>query len=71
MPNSLLHTTRILLNHKCCVGGTWPGGPDETSVYPQMMYVDYVPVYQHPGQSSSLIDLILKLAIHPSLFVFE
>ena len=30
------------------VGGTWPGSPDETSVFPQMMYVDYVRVYQHP-----------------------
>ena len=30
------------------VGGTWPGSPDETSIFPQMMYVDYVRVYQHP-----------------------
>ena len=30
------------------VGGTWPGRPDETSVFPQMLYVDYVRVYQHP-----------------------
>jgi len=30
------------------VGGTWPGAPDDTSVFPQMMYVDYVRVYQHP-----------------------
>ena len=30
------------------VGGTWPGSPDETSVFPQTMYVDYVRVYQHP-----------------------
>ena len=30
------------------VGGTWPGSPDESSVFPQMMYVDYVRVYQHP-----------------------
>lgn len=30
------------------VGGHWPGRPDETSVFPQMMYVDYVRVYQHP-----------------------
>ena len=30
------------------VGGTWPGSPDETSVFPQMLYVDYVRVYQHP-----------------------
>lgn len=30
------------------VGGHWPGSPDETSVFPQMLYVDYVRVYQHP-----------------------
>jgi len=30
------------------VGGHWPGNPDDTSVFPQMMYVDYVRVYQHP-----------------------
>jgi len=30
------------------VGGTWPGRPDETSVFPQVLYVDYVRVYQHP-----------------------
>ena len=30
------------------VGGNWPGRPDETSVFPQMLYVDYVRVYQHP-----------------------
>lgn len=30
------------------VGGHWPGNPDETSVFPQMMVVDYVRVYQHP-----------------------
>ena len=30
------------------MGGHWPGNPDDTSVFPQMMYVDYVRVYQHP-----------------------
>jgi beta-glucanase (GH16 family) len=30
------------------VGGHWPGSPDKTSVFPQLMYVDYVRVYQHP-----------------------
>jgi beta-glucanase (GH16 family) len=30
------------------VGGHWPGDPDETSVFPQMLYVDYVRVYQRP-----------------------
>ena len=30
------------------VGGHWPGSPDETSVFPQMLYVDYIRVSQHP-----------------------
>lgn len=30
------------------VGGHWPGSPDETSEFPQMLYVDYIRVYQHP-----------------------
>jgi len=28
------------------VGGAWPGFPDETTTFPQYMYVDYVRVYQ-------------------------
>lgn len=28
------------------VGGSWPGYPDETTVFPQQMAVDYVRVYQ-------------------------
>ena len=28
------------------VGGAWPGRPDETTVFPQTMMVDYVRVYQ-------------------------
>jgi beta-glucanase (GH16 family) len=27
------------------VGGRWPGSPDETTVFPQTMLVDYVRVY--------------------------
>ena len=33
----------ILLN--VAVGGRWPGDPDETTVFPQTMLVDYVRVY--------------------------
>ena len=36
----------LLIN--VAIGGHWPGSPNETSVFPQMMYVDYVRVYQHP-----------------------
>ncbi|MFN8256262.1 MAG: family 16 glycosylhydrolase [Bacteroidales bacterium] len=28
------------------VGGNWPGNPDETTVFPQSMVVDYIRVYQ-------------------------
>ncbi len=38
------HPFFIILN--IAVGGTWPGYPDATSVFPQRMYVDYVRVYQ-------------------------
>ncbi|MFU8826841.1 MAG: family 16 glycosylhydrolase [Brevefilum sp.] len=30
------------------VGGYWPGDPDETTVFPQFLLVDYVRVYQRP-----------------------
>ena len=39
---------RYLYHKRPAVGGHWPGSPDETSIFPQMMYVDYVRVYQHP-----------------------
>jgi len=34
----------IILN--IAVGGTWPGNPDGTTVFPQTMEIDYVRVYQ-------------------------
>ena len=37
------HPFFILLN--VAVGGRWPGAPDETTVFPQTMLVDYVRVY--------------------------
>jgi beta-glucanase (GH16 family) len=38
------HPFFLLLN--VAVGGSWPGNPDATSVYPQTMLVDYVRVYK-------------------------
>jgi beta-glucanase (GH16 family) len=38
------HPFYILLN--CAVGGGWPGNPDDTSIFPQKMLVDYVRVYK-------------------------
>jgi beta-glucanase (GH16 family) len=34
----------LLLN--VAVGGNWPGNPDDTTVFPQMMVVDYVRVFR-------------------------
>jgi beta-glucanase (GH16 family) len=39
------HPFFIILN--LAVGGQWPGEPDATSIFPQIMLVDYVRVYQH------------------------
>jgi len=38
------HPFYLLLN--VAVGGHWPGHPDQTTIFPQFMYVDYVRVYQ-------------------------
>lgn len=39
------HPFFIILN--VAVGGNWPGAPDDTTKFPQMMVVDYVRVYEH------------------------
>lgn len=36
----------VILN--LAVGGNWPGNPDETTVFPQTMEIDYVRVYGDP-----------------------
>ena len=40
------HPFYLIMN--VAVGGTWPGYPDETTVFPQTMTVDYIRVYQAP-----------------------
>jgi len=45
------HPFFIILN--VAVGGDWPGNPDETSVFPQTMLVDYVRVYHRAGSESA------------------
>src|SRR5712692_7613743 len=40
------HPFFLLLN--VAVGGGWPGSPDLTTVFPQLMLVDYVRVYKRP-----------------------
>ncbi len=42
------HPFFIIIN--LAVGGNWPGYPNESTVFPQFLYVDYVRVYQKPGQ---------------------
>ncbi|MDH3492567.1 MAG: cellulase family glycosylhydrolase, partial [Acidobacteriota bacterium] len=42
------HPHFILLN--LAVGGNWPGDPDDTTVFPQMMKVDFVRVYEKSGK---------------------
>ncbi|MGZ4789316.1 MAG: glycoside hydrolase family 16 protein [Terriglobales bacterium] len=44
------HPFFVILN--VAVGGDWPGNPDETSVFPQTMLIDYVRVYQRAGSDS-------------------
>lgn len=41
------HPFFIILN--VAIGGTWPGNPDATTVFPQQMQVDYVRAYQRTG----------------------
>ena len=40
------HPFFIILN--LAVGGGWPGYPDDTTEFPQFLYVEYVRVYQRP-----------------------
>lgn len=42
--NELQNGFFILLN--LAVGGNWPGYPDETTEFPQKMYIDYIRYYQ-------------------------
>lgn len=48
VPNTWIfdHPFFIILN--LAVGGRWPGYPDDTTVFPQFLYVDYIRVYQKP-----------------------
>lgn len=38
-------TGRFFFILNVAVGGAWPGAPDNTTVFPQEMLVDYVRVY--------------------------
>ena len=45
------HPFYILLN--LAVGGRWPGSPDDTTIFPQRMLVDYVRVYSRKLAAAS------------------
>ena len=49
------HPFFILLN--VAVGGSWPGNPDASTIFPQTMLVDYVRVYQRSTPSKSALLL--------------
>jgi beta-glucanase (GH16 family) len=42
------HPFYLLIN--LAVGGTWPGNPDASTVFPQKYYIDYVHVYRHSNE---------------------
>jgi beta-glucanase (GH16 family) len=53
---TLIHSTTLGIPHtphyiilNTAVGGTWPGDPDATTVFPQYHDIDYVRVYQKDG----------------------
>ena len=45
------HPFFVVLN--LAVGGDWPGAPDESTVFPQSMLVDFVRVYRKDGPRSA------------------
>jgi beta-glucanase (GH16 family) len=46
--NGVPHAPHYLILNTA-VGGTWPGNPDSTTVFPQFHDIDYVRVYQREG----------------------
>lgn len=45
----------LILN--TAIGGSWPGSPDETSIFPQQFLIDYVKMYQRSPTSKVLENL--------------
>jgi hypothetical protein len=45
-PNSWVFDNSFFIIVNLAVGGSWPGYPDGTTVFPQYMYVDWIRVYQ-------------------------
>ncbi|MDD5765338.1 MAG: glycoside hydrolase family 16 protein [Candidatus Marinimicrobia bacterium] len=54
--DQLIHTSTVGIPHtphylilNTAIGGSWPGNPDSTTVFPQYHDIDYVRVYQRDG----------------------
>jgi len=48
------HPFFLILN--VAVGGKWPGNPDATTRFPQMMLVDYVRAYRRAGANGGVVQ---------------
>ena len=55
-----LFRERFYLILNLAVGGNWPGDPDETTVFPQTLEVDYVRVYGDPAH----LEIIAEDSAH-------
>lgn len=60
------HNMFILLN--LAVGGSWPGNPDASTVFPQSYTIDYVRVYQRDAGTPVSSTIALK-SVSNNLFV--
>jgi len=56
----------IILN--MAIGGTWPGNPDVTTVFPDTMFVDYVRVYQLATSINEKQNLTTAIENYPNPF---
>jgi beta-glucanase (GH16 family) len=58
-PADLPHGTKWVFDHpffiilNVAVGGSWPGNPDSTTVFPQTLQVDYVRVYRRSASADA------------------
>ncbi|OZM57392.1 hypothetical protein CIB95_07995 [Lottiidibacillus patelloidae] len=57
------HDHFLILN--LAVGGNWPGSPDETTIFPKQLIVDYIRMYKDVNQNSidgeEIVDTIYEL----------
>ncbi len=68
------HPFFLILN--VAVGGSWPGSPDATTVFPQTMSADYVRVYQRATPSTTPVIIKeagsnLAMAVDSTTFTYQ